>query len=188
MESGAGLGSEGLRRGGSGRLWLRPGRGLLAQSAGEFHEAIGGDADGGAGAGESDAMAARRASVDEGVDVGEKARGGVEEVCGVHGAEGVDEGEHLLEEGLVFLKRGAATALWLVGGAELLAAFGDAAAFAAVGKEVNAFFDHEQFPPSKRKGSPRRAFGWEKYSSQYVQGKMPELGVQGESEGVTVRR
>lgn len=102
---------------------MRAWRGLLAQSAGEFHEAIGGDTEGGAGAGESDAMAARRASVDEGVDVGEKARGGVEEVCGVHGAEGVDESEHLLEEGLVFLKRGAATALWVMGRAEFLATF-----------------------------------------------------------------
>jgi hypothetical protein len=138
-----------LRRGGSR---------LLAQSAGEHHEAIGGDTEGGAGAGESDAMAARRAPVDEDVDIGEKAGGGVEEVCGLHGGEGVDEDAHFVEEGLVFLKRGAATVLRVVGRAEFLATFRDAATFAAVGKEVNAFFDHEQNPPSNRKGSPRRAY------------------------------
>jgi hypothetical protein len=169
---------------------LRLGCRRLAQSAGNFDEAVGGDADGGGGAGESDAMAARRAAVDEGVDVGEKAGGGVEEVRGVHGAEIVDEGEHFFEEGLVFFQRSAAAALQTVSGAEFLTAFRDAAAFAAVGKEVDAFLDHERFPPSKRKGSPRRAFLLVRgrYFSQYVQGSLSEKGRQEESEGGTVRR
>jgi len=164
LQSGAGLGAERLGRGGSGRLRLGLGRGGLTESASKFHEAVGSGGGGGAGTAKSEAIAARGAAVDEDLDVREKANGGVEEIVGLHGLEAADEGGHLFEEGLVFLERSAATAVRAVGGAELLAAFGDAAARAAVGQDVDAFFEHG-FPPSKRKGSPRRAFCQERYFS-----------------------
>jgi len=113
------------------------------KSAGGQDEAIGGDAESGSGAMKGDAVGARGATIDEGMDLGEEAGGGVEEVLGAHGLEIADEGPHFCEEGVVFLEYVAAAAPGAVGGAEFVSAFGDAAAFAAVGKEVGAFFDHE---------------------------------------------
>jgi hypothetical protein len=114
-------------------------------------EAVGGNADSGCGAGKGDAVFARRAAVDEEVDIGENAGGFVEESGGLHGVQAVDEGAHLTEEVLFFLERSAAVWMWAMGGAELLAAFGNAAAFAAVGKDVDAFFDHDGFLRAMKK-------------------------------------
>jgi hypothetical protein len=152
--SGARVGEE---AGGGRRLRCRVGCGLRARALGEFRETVGGDTNGRAGAVEGDAMAARGAAVDEDVDVGEKAGGFVEQVGGRHGTEGIGEGEDLTDNVLVLLERGAAAGQRAVGGAEVLAAFRDAAAFTAFGIEVDAFFDHDEFPPSNKKGSPWRA-------------------------------
>jgi hypothetical protein len=90
------------------------------------------------------------------MDLGEDLEGGTQEqgegqtgeVCGEFGDPG--------EECVVFCERGSA-AVGEMGGAEPLTAFWDAAATVAGGKKLSAFRDHDEFPPSKRKGSPRRA-------------------------------
>ena len=102
-------------------------------------------------------VVARGAAVDEDVDVGEKAAGFVEQIGDRHGTEGIGEGEETTHDVLALFERGAAAGQRAVGGAEVLAAFGDAAAFTAVEIEVDAFFDHDEFPPSNKKGSPWRA-------------------------------
>ena len=128
---GGGLGVGELRRGGLS--------GLRVLTVVEVHlpEAIGGD--GGEGAAVGEAVATRGAAVDEGVDIGEHGAGGIEQVGERHDFDVVDVAEHVPAAGFVFFEPAAAA---VVGGAETVAAFGDAAAIPAVFVEVSAFLDH----------------------------------------------
>jgi len=133
---GGGLGVGELRRGGLS--------GLRVLTVVEVHlpEAIGGDGDGGEGAAVGEAVATRGAAVDEGVDIGEHGAGGIEQVGERHDFDVVDVAEHVPAEGFVFFERATPAAAAVVGGAETVAAFGDAAAIPAVFVEVSAFLDH----------------------------------------------
>lgn len=106
-------------------------------------EAVESDADCGGGAGERGAVAAGGAAVDEALDAGEGVAGFGEKVVEIHGLETIEIVKDLLVEGMVFFEKPAPAAGCAMSVAELLAAFGDAAALLTIGADVDAFFDHE---------------------------------------------
>lgn len=106
-------------------------------------EAVESDADSRGGAGERGAVAAGGAAIDEAVDTGEGIAGLGEKVVEVHGLETIELVEDLLVEGMVFFEKAAPAAGSAMRVAELLTAFGNAAALLTTGANVDAFFDHE---------------------------------------------
>jgi hypothetical protein len=114
-------------------------------------DAIPGDADGRISLSEFQAVPARSVTVDEQADFGEEAGCFVKEQGERERVETIDEGVHLLLEGVVFLERDAAEARGAVDGAEFLSTFGKAAAFPAVGEDVGAFFDHDDFSEQEKR-------------------------------------
>jgi len=154
---------DGDGRSGSGLRWARlswPGCGSLF--AGEVEERLaeagGGDVDGGGGAAEGEAITAPGAEVDEGVDGVEHVAGGAEQVVEWHEPEVIGEAGDMALEGLIILEWSAAMR-GAVGGAEALAAFGNAAAAETVFQGVSALREHirDEFrehggPPGKQKG------------------------------------
>ncbi|MFP5228806.1 MAG: hypothetical protein ACLGXA_14390 [Acidobacteriota bacterium] len=119
-------------------------------------DAIGGNLDGEDGADEGAAMDAGEAALNERFKEGEVVAGGVEEFVEGHFLQPVDERRHFFLESVEGFEWAAA--LSAMGGAKAIAALWDAAALAAVGEDMSAFFDHDVFPPAKEKARWRRAF------------------------------